>query len=55
MYITTCKIKSQWEFAVQHRELNLALCGNVEGWDGMRRGRRVQGGEDIRTPKADSR
>jgi len=29
-----CKIDSQREFAVQHEELNLVLCDNLEGWEG---------------------
>ena len=33
-YITICKIDSQWEFAVGHKELRLVLCDNLEGWDG---------------------
>ena len=32
-YITICKIDSQWEFAVQLKELKLGLCNNLEGWD----------------------
>ena len=32
--ITTCKIDSQWEFAVCLRELKQGLCINLEGWDG---------------------
>ena len=34
MYITTCKIDTQWEFAVWLRELKLGLCNKPEGWDG---------------------
>ena len=34
IYITICKIDSQWEFAVCLRELSLGLCNNLEGWDG---------------------
>ena len=29
-----CKLASQWEAAAGHRELNLVLCGNQEGWEG---------------------
>ena len=38
IYITICKIDSKWEFAVWHRELNLVLCDNLEGWDGRWKG-----------------
>jgi len=27
-----CKIDSYQEVAVQHRELNLVFCDNLEGW-----------------------
>lgn len=30
---TTCKIESQWEAAVQHRALSLALGDALEGWN----------------------
>ena len=30
----TCKIGSQWEFAVCLREFKHELCNNLEGWDG---------------------
>ena len=33
-YITTCKIDSQWEFAVCLRKLKQGLCSNLERWDG---------------------
>ena len=32
-YITMCKIDSQQEFAVWLRNLEKALCINLEGWD----------------------
>ena len=35
IYITICKIDSQWEFAVLLRELKPGLCNNLEGWDGV--------------------
>ena len=38
-YITTCKIDSQWEFAVWLRELKQGLCINLEGWVGKGNGR----------------
>ena len=46
-YITTCKIDSQWEFAVCLRELKQELYINLEGWDGEGDGREVQEGGDI--------
>ena len=42
IHITICKIESQWELAVWHRELNPVLCDNPEGWDGVGDGRGVQ-------------
>ena len=39
IYITICKIHSQWGFAVWLRELRLGLCNNLEGWDGEGGGR----------------
>ena len=42
------------EVAIQHRELSLVLCDNLEGWDGVDDGREVQEGKYIRTPMADS-
>ena len=48
-YNTTCKIESQWEFAVWLRERKEGLCDNLEGWDeGDGRG------EDMGVPRADS-
>ena len=35
-------------------ELNMVLCGNLEGWDGVGGGRKVQEGEAIGTSMADS-
>ena len=51
-YITTCKIDSQWEFAVWLRKLKQGLYINLEGWSGERDGREIQ--EDICIPMADS-
>ena len=34
----------QWEFAVWHKELNPALCDNLEWWDGVGGGREVYEG-----------
>ena len=53
-YITTCKIDSQWEFAVCLRELKQELYINLEEWDGAGDRREVQKGEDICIPMADS-
>ena len=47
MYITICKIGSQWEFAVW-------LFNNLEAWDGEGGGREVQEGRDIGIPMPDS-
>ena len=33
IYITICKIDSQWELAVWLRDLKSGLCNNLEGWD----------------------
>ena len=53
-YVTICKIYSQWEFAVWLRKLKQGLCINLEGWDWGRDWRKVQKGEDICIPMADS-
>ena len=42
-------IDGQWECAVSHRELNLVLCVNLEGCNGMGGGREVQAVRDIST------
>ena len=52
--ITIFKIDSQWEFAVWLRKLKQGLCTNLEGWDIEGNGRKVQKGEDICIPMADS-
>ena len=39
IYITICKIDSQWEFAICLRELKQGLYINLEVWEG-----RVMGG-----------
>ena len=46
LYITICRIGSQWEFAVRLRELKQGLCINFEGWDGEGDLREVQKGGD---------
>ena len=43
-YITVHKIDSEREFAGWLRELNPVLCDNLEGWEGVGDGRRVQEG-----------
>ena len=53
IHITICKIESQWEFAVWLRKLNLGLCDNLEGWDGVGSGREVEEGGDICISMAD--
>ena len=53
-YITTCKIDSQWEFAVCLRELKQGLCINLEGWNGEGDGKEVQEEGDSYIPTADS-
>ena len=30
-----CKMHNQWEFAIRCWELNLALCYNLEMWNGV--------------------
>ena len=54
IYITECKIDSQWEFAIKHRELKLVLCDDLEGCDGVGGRSKVQEEGDICTPMADS-
>ena len=54
IYITMCKIDSQWEFAVWLRKLKQGLCINLERWDGEGDGKEVQKGGDICIPVADS-
>ena len=34
MCTAMCKTDSQWEAAVQHREISSVLCGDLDGWDG---------------------
>ena len=55
IYITICKIDSQWEFAVWLRKLKHGLGINLEGWDGEEDEREFQKGEDICIPMVDSR
>ena len=53
-YITICKIDSQQEFSVWLRKVKQGLCINLEGWNGVGNGRKVQKGVDICIPMADS-
>ena len=46
-YITTCKIDSQWEFAVWLRELKPGLGSNLKGWNRKGDGMDVQVGGDM--------
>ena len=48
-YIAVCKIDSQWEFALSLGELKPGLCNNLEGWEGVGGGRKVQEGGDMYT------
>ena len=54
IFITICKVDSQWEFAVWLRTLKQELCINLEGWDGEGDGTEVQKGGDICIPMTDS-
>ena len=54
IYITICKINSQWKFAVWLRELKQGLCDNLEEWDGAGDEREVQEGGDMGVSMADS-
>ena len=42
IYITICKINSQWEFSVWLRKLQQGLCINLEGWMGREMGGRFK-------------
>ena len=33
-----CKVDSQWEAAIKHRESSLVCCDDLEGWDGGMQG-----------------
>ena len=39
IYTIRCRMDSWREVAVQHREPSLALCDDLEGWNGGRGGR----------------
>ena len=47
------RTQSQWDAAVQRRELRLALCDDLEGRDGGGNGKLLEGGE-VCIPLADS-
>ena len=54
IYITICKIDSQWEFAVCLRKLKQGRCTNLVEWDREGDAREVLKGGDICIPMADS-
>jgi len=54
MSLSLFKILYQREFAVWLRKLKQGLCINLEGWDGVGDGRKIQKGGDICIPVADS-
>ena len=54
MYITICKIDSQWEFANMTQGTQTGLRNKLEGWDGKGDGRDVQIGGDMGKPMANS-
>ena len=47
IHTTMCKIDSQWEPAVQHRELSSLLCDDLDGWDGGGGGRSKREGIQV--------
>ena len=54
IYITICKIDSQWEIVVWLRELKPELSNNLEGRDGRGGGKDVQVGGNMGEPMTDS-
>ena len=54
IYITICKIDSQWEIAVWLRKHKQGLCINLEGWDAEGDGREFPKGGDRCIPMTDS-
>ena len=54
IYITICKIGSQWDFAVRLRDLKPGLSNNLEGRDAEGGGRDVQVRASMGKPKTDS-
>ena len=53
-YMNICKRDDQGEFAVWRRELKPGLCDNLEEWDGVGAGTKVQERGDICIPMADT-
>ena len=53
-YITIYKIYSKCKFAVWLRELKQGIFDNLEAWNGVGDGKKVQEGGDICKPMADS-
>ena len=53
MYITICKIDSQWNLLYDAGRSNPALCDNLEGWNGVGGDWEVQEGGDTCIPLAD--
>ena len=49
-YIAICKIDSQLEFALWLRKLKQGLRINLERWDGVGDGRKIQKGGDMCIP-----
>ena len=54
IYTTICKIDSQWKFACVTQEFKPGLCNNLEGWERVGGGRKVQEEGDTCTPISDS-
>jgi len=54
IYMTICKIDSQWGFPVWLREFKQGLCNSLSQWDGEGNGREVKEGGDMGIPMADS-
>lgn len=48
-YTTMCKAESQWEAAVQHRELSSVRCADLEVWAGEREGSSKREGMHVYT------
>ena len=53
IYITACKMDSQWGSAVCGREPKLVLCDNLEEWDRKGGERELQERGDICIPMVD--
>lgn len=48
-YTTMCKAESQWEAAVQHRELSSVRCADLEAWAGKCEGSSKREGVPVYT------